>query len=118
MAGRKPVTQCTAAEWREACRRVKSCIPPPENFSWRFVWSTALDGDEGDCSRVEPKGGRLGVIRVRVAKGMSQRQTQDVLLHECAHGFQSWTHHGWCTDHDDIFWVWLGRLWRRYHGLE
>ncbi len=118
MAGRKVVTQCTAAEWRSMCRRVKSCIPPPEGYAWRFVWSTALEGDEGDCSRVLGKDGRLGTFRIRVAKGLSEKQTIDVLLHECAHAFDWTEHHGWLTDHSSTFWIWLGRLFRRYHGLE
>jgi len=90
------------------------------------MWSTAvLDKDDrrGDCERREPKKDKRGQavrgqIIVRVAKGMSESETIDVLIHEVAHAYDMWTHHSWYGDHSDTFWIWVGRVYRRYWGLE
>jgi len=55
---------------------------------------------------------------VRVQKGMSQAETEDVLVHEAAHGFDQWGSHGWAGDHSTTFDIWHGRVARRYHGME
>jgi len=126
MASRKSVTQCTRGEWNNMTERMRSCCPAPEGYSWRFMWSTkVLDhGNRGDCERREPKKdekGKIikrGQIIIRVAKGMSENETIDVLIHEVAHAYDMWTHHAWSGDHSDTFWIWNGRIYRRYWGLE
>ena len=118
---RKPVVQCSLGEWKAICSRMKSCVPAPEGYSWRFVWSVKVgeEGKRGDCERREPKEGRSnGVMVVRVMKGMSETETEDVLIHEVAHAFDKWEHHSWQGDHSGTFYIWLGRIERRYRGQE
>lgn len=119
MASRKLVTQCTDAEWKAMVNRVKSCCPPPEGYDWRFTRTASIeDNDNGECTRKEGKDGKRGVIVVRVRKGMSESETVDTLIHEVAHGYDMWTHHSWAGDHSDTFFLWYGRVYRRYWGSE
>jgi hypothetical protein len=115
--GRTPIVQCTASEWRDACRTVRACVPPPDGFAWRFVWCRNLNDDRGDCERRAGSAGRLGVITIRIERGMSRNETIDVLIHEVAHAFDKWDHHGWSGDHSDTFWIWCGRVYRRFWGI-
>jgi len=84
------------------------------------MWSTKClkEGNRGDCERREPKDGTRGAIIIRVAKGMSESETIDTLIHEVAHSYDMWTHHSWSGDHSDTFWIWVGRIYRRFWGLE
>jgi len=120
MPGRKPVVQCTAKEWKEMTRKMQACCPPPEGYVWHFVWSTKVldENKRGDCERRDPTDGRRGKCVVRVAKGLSETETSDILIHEVAHAFDMWTHHSWSGDHGSTFWIWVGRIFRRYWGLE
>lgn len=120
MAGRKPVTQCTAKQWREMCAKMRSTCAAPEGYRWRFVHSVKVGKEEkrGDCERAMPKNDRPGHMIVRVLKGMSETETEDVLIHEVGHAFDKWEHHGWAGDHSDTFYIWLGRIERRYRGQE
>jgi len=93
--------------------RLRASCPAPEGWSWRFSRSASLGDDAlGDCLRQKNR-----VIRVRVAFGMSPTETLDTLIHEMAHGYDMWTHHSWNGDeHGDTFWIWSGRVYRRYHN--
>ena len=118
MAGRKPIVQCTAGEWRAIVQRMKSCVSPPEGYTWRFVWSATLE-DHGRADRTLSKvEGRKGTFTVTIRKGMSESETTETLIHEVAHVFDKWDHHGWAGDHSDTYFIWYGRIHRRYHGLE
>ena len=121
-ARRRTIPTCTAAQWRAILDQFNATIPPPGGWRWRVdrVPRRRLGGDHGDCDRVQlGRGGQPGgVIALRVADDMSDSETADVLLHEAAHGFDRWDTHGWGGDHGDTFWLWLGRLYRRYHGIE
>lgn len=118
MKGRKPITQCTEGEWREISRKFRACIPPPEGYIWRLIFSKSLHDDWGKCDRKDGRAGRPGTIYIRITRGMSKSETEETLLHEAAHAFDMWTHHAWAGDHSDTFWLWMGRLYRRYHGME
>jgi len=72
--------------------------------------------DRGDCDRTPGRDGRTGTITIRVARGMSLTETRDILIHEIAHAFDRWDHHGWAGDHGDTFWIWHGRIYRRIWG--
>ena len=123
MKGRKPVTQCSLSEWRGICQHLRACVQPPEGYTWRLVWSAKLSRPDSEhfgfvIKRGKDKRGR-GTVTVVIARGMSQSETEDTLLHEVAHVFDMWEHHhGWGGEHSDTFWLWLGRVYRRYHGLE
>lgn len=119
-AGRKPVVQCTTSEWKAICNRMRSSCPPPDGYAWRFVHSVKCgkEGNRGDCQRRPPKDGRRGFMEIRILKGMSETETEDVLIHEVAHAFDKWDHHGWAGDHSDTFYIWLGRVERRYRAQE
>ena len=91
--------------------RLRACCPPPEGFAWQIGRSRRISVDAtGDCLRQ-----RNGVIRVRVAHGLSPTETLDTLIHELAHGYDMWTHHRWADEHSDTFWIWVGRIYRAYH---
>ena len=115
-AGRKPVVRCTRSEWCAIKNRIHACCPPPEGYSWSLIRSDGVPSDRrGDCERHESRRpGHRGKIVVRVATGMSESETVDVALHEVAHAYDAWCHHGWQDDHGDTFWIWLGRVYRRY----
>ena len=72
----------------------------------------------GDCDRRAGRRGGLGTITVRIARGMSESETVETLIHEVAHAFDAWTHHSWAGDHSDTWGVWYARVYRRYWGLE
>ena len=118
--GRKPIVQCTPHEWRELCNQLRACCPPPEGYDWRFVWCGELSGgdDLGGCSRTEPRGVRRGTYRIKVIRGLSRIETLDTLIHEMAHAYDTtWgPHHGWGGNHSDTFWIWVGRIYRRWYG--
>lgn len=116
--GRTPITACTRSEWSSIIQRVHACIPPPEGYTWRFVWTTRLPPDWlGDCSRIPAKTeGSRGTILVRILRGLSASETELIVIHEVAHAFDMWTHHGWGDDHGDTFFLWMGRIYRRYYS--
>lgn len=117
---RKPIRyQCTDREWRDMCDKIRACCPPPEGYRWRFERSAkmAVEGNRrGFCSRLEPTDKSPGRIWIRVQRGMSESETADVLIHEVAHSYDMWTHHAWAGDHSDTMWIWVGRVYRRFHG--
>lgn len=119
--GRKPVVQCTQAEWKEITRRMAASCSPPDGFVWRFVWAARCslndDGAAGTITRKEPTGGRPGVLTIRIEKGESYQSTAATLIHEVAHAFDMWTHHSWAGDHSATFGVWWARVHCRYHGV-
>lgn len=117
MAGRKPITQCTAAEWREVTSQLKACCPAPEGYDWRFIWSRTLgDAATGEYRRKESTATSRGVVYVKVARGLSYCETIDTLMHEMAHAYDVHGHHAWAGHHSDTFWIWVGRIYRRWHG--
>ena len=116
--GRTPVVQCTDTEWRVACRRMRATVPPPEGFSWRFAWSKTTGENFADCDRKPGRGSRSGSMVIRVARGLSEAWTTELLIHEVAHAFDRWDNHGWSGDHSDTYWIWHGRIWRRFWGRE
>lgn len=119
MKGRKPVVQCTLSEWREITTKLRACCPPPEGYDWRFLWCKALSNGAcvGECERKEPRKGRhRGTYYIRAAKGLSYQETLDTLMHEMAHAYDWGPHHGWAEEHSDTFWIWLGRIYRRWYG--
>lgn len=120
MPGRKPVPQCTQSEWKDMTDKMRSCCPAPQGYSWRFMWSKKCfsEGSRGDCERRQPQGTQRGQILVRIGRGMSETETADILIHEVAHAYDMWTHHAWSGDHSATFWIWVGRVYRRYWGFE
>lgn len=103
---------CTKSEWREICDQFRACVPAPEGWRWSIRRVSKLPpGQTGDCSR------GTKIITIKVLSGMSWMETVDTLLHEAAHGFDRWDHHGWSGDHSDTFFIWFGRLYRRFHGV-
>jgi len=120
--GRKPITQCTPGEWRTVVNELKACCPAPEGFEWRIMWCRGLgDKDSEDTGGYEiraPVGSKRGTIYIRIVKGLSRMETIDTLIHELAHAYDVTCspHHGWASDHSDTFWIWVGRIYRRWHG--
>lgn len=119
--GRKPVVQCTRSEWVAMTRRMATSCPPPEGYRWLFVWSSpaALIADDagGTIVRREAANGRPGTLTVRVERGESLHATLGLLIHEVAHAFDIWTHHGWAADHSATWGVWYARVYCRYWGI-
>lgn len=111
-AGREAVKACTRREWQAILRDFRAAIPPPEGKEWRFKLTRKLaDGQLGECSRT------LKFVTLTVLQGLSVSETEDTLIHEAAHGFDRWDHHGWAGDHSDTFFLWYGRIYRKYHGI-
>lgn len=121
--GRKPVTQCTRAEWRAMCSRMRSVMPPPDGYDWRFLWVEARAGDaRSDIERNpvclhHPTARRRGIIIVRVERGQSEAATAECLIHEVAHAFDIWTHHAFAGDHSATWGVWYARTYCQFWGV-
>lgn len=119
--GRTPVKQCTDAEWRSMCRRMRATTAPPEGYAWRFQWCESMrttGEDQADCARKPGRNGRTGTMLIRIMRGISESETIELLIHEVAHAFDRWDHHGFGGDHSDTYFIWYGRIWRRYWGQE
>lgn len=112
MKTRTYVRACTRQQWHAILRDFKAAIPPPNGREWRFRLVTDLPENQlGECRR----SGKY--VTLTVLQGLSVSETEDTLLHEAAHGFDRWDHHGWSGDHSDTFFLWFGRIYRRYHGI-
>lgn len=83
MAGRKPITQCTRAEWDEIKSKARSMFPAPPGWKFVYVWADLGDDCHGDCRRNFDR----RTFTIRVARFMSRLQTEEVLIHEVAHAY-------------------------------
>ena len=104
---------------------MRASMAPPDGYSWRFVWSAPIAGDDsrGDVDRLPisvregAPGGRCGVITCRVRRGQSEAATAETLIHEVAHAFDMWTHHGHAGDHSATWGVLYARVYCAYWGV-
>lgn len=124
-SGRKPITQCTAREWRALCDRMRAVVAPPHRYSWRFMWSATVvrEGAYGSAALRPPPyeldRGARGTAFIKVAKGMSVSETEETLIHEVAHALDSWSltgAGGGRGDHDEHYWIVYGKVWRAMYG--
>lgn len=89
------------------------------------MWSASIrnDGDYGTAN-LNPRPydlhqGQRGTALVKVARGLSQSETEETLIHEMAHALDSWSWTGaggGRGDHDEHYWLIYGNVWRAMAG--
>ena len=102
MPGLKPITQCTAAEWKDIVQHTRAVCPPPKGWKYRFIWSAALR--KTDAAATCHVDAEKKVITVKVAKGYCEAYTRELMVHEMAHAL-AWQHspHVFASDHDETW---------------
>ena len=92
------------------CKTIRQSVPMYAKVTISRVDPSKMEGLTGACSK-KGKG-----FLIEVANNLTETETEAILIHEYAHALAWSETRPDTTDHDEIFWIWNGRVYRKYHN--
>lgn len=93
---------------------LKNVCPPPDRckVTVKRLPPEDMPSEYGSCDKEK------NVFEITVEEGLTEYETQHVLLHEWAHMLAWQPYHPLMGDHSANWGVWYSLVWRKYHACE
>jgi len=111
---RKHRGSCDEQEFRRMVDHLQTMCPPPKRcrVSVRRLPSEEMSEEYGYVLKERDK------FEIYIDKGLTEYETENVLLHEWAHMLAWQPYHPLMGDHSANWGVWYALVWRKYHACE
>jgi hypothetical protein len=104
--------KCSDDFFRVIVGHLRTVCPVPRGCSLAVHRVDLTPGENGSCS----KSGR--VFTIEIYAGLSEYETEQVMIHEWAHMLAWRPHHPLSGDHGPDWGVWYSAVYRKYYGVE
>jgi hypothetical protein len=111
---RKHRGSCDEREFRRMVDHLQTMCPPPKRcrVSVKRLGPEEMTEEYGYVLKERDK------FEIYIAKGLTEYETEHVLLHEWAHMLAWQPYHPLMGDHSANWGVWYSLVWRKYHACE
>jgi hypothetical protein len=99
---------CSNARFRDMVRHLRKVCPVPPGC--RLVVRRVRMGYGGLCVKTRD------TFLIELSNGLTEGETEHILLHEWAHMYAWRPHHPLSGDHGPDWGVWYSTVWRQYYG--
>ncbi len=104
--------RCSDEYFRVITGHLRTVVPVPRGCSLAVQRVDLSVGENGYTT----KSGR--VFTIAIYSGLSEYETEHVLIHEWAHMLAWRPHHPLSGDHGPDWGVWYAAVYRKYYGVE